>query len=254
LLRGINFTLEPGHGLGVIGPTGSGKSTLARALVGVWPVYAGTVRLDGFTIDQWPAEQIGQAIGYLPQDVELFDGTVRDNIARFEPEPDHDKVLAAAQAAHVHELIGQFPRGYDTPLGEGGQRLSAGQRQRIGLARALYGQPKLIVLDEPNANLDSAGETALVRALLDARRRGATVVVVAHHASALNAVDLVLYLNEGQQRELGPKRQVLEKLLRTTRSAAPTPVHPSVRPQSAQAGTAIAKPAGNPSDESSGAN
>jgi ATP-binding cassette subfamily C protein len=219
LLQGVQFTLQPGEGLGIIGPTGSGKSTLARALVGVWQPQRGAVRLDGHSLDQWQPEQLGRSIGYLPQEVELFAGTVEENIARFDPDPDPEEVVKAAKAAHVHDMIGQLPKGYATELGEAGARLSGGQRQRIGLARALYGNPKLIVLDEPNSNLDPAGEIALVAALDEARANGATVVVIAHRINVLKSVDKALYLVDGKQVVFGPKQAVLEKAFQPVRQS-----------------------------------
>ena len=176
----INFTLTAGKALGVIGPTASGKSSLARMLVGVWAPVRGAVRLDGATLDQWSPEALGRHIGYVPQDVELFNGTVAQNIARFEEPPDADAVIAAAHAAGVHDLIINLPDGYETTVGEQGSALSAGQAQRIALARALYRDPFLVVLDEPNSNLDAEGDEALTRAILGLRARGAIAIVVAH--------------------------------------------------------------------------
>jgi len=216
VLQDIDFTLEAGNGLGVIGPSAAGKSSLARLLVGVWPPARGKVRLDGAALDQWSPERLGSHIGYLPQDVELFDGTVAENIARFDSEALPQDVIAAAQAAEVHELILNLPDGYETRIGEAGASLSAGQRQRIALARALYGDPFLVVLDEPNSNLDLEGEQALTQAILGARDRGAIVVVIAHRPSALAAVDQVLVLAHGRQQALGPKEEVLRSVLRPT--------------------------------------
>ncbi|MDQ7249750.1 type I secretion system permease/ATPase [Dongia sedimenti] len=220
LLRGLQFSLERGQGLGVIGPTGAGKSTLARVLVGVWPHMRGTVRLDGASLDNWSEAARGSFIGYLPQDVDLFAGTIGHNIARFDPNADPAKIVAAAQRADVHDMILAMPQGYDTPVGTGGVRLSGGQRQRIALARALYGDPALIVLDEPNSNLDSEGEVALVKAIEAARAAGAIVVVIAHRPSAIHAVDMLLFLRDGQQEAFGPKEEVLRK---TVKSAPPAP-------------------------------
>jgi PrtD family type I secretion system ABC transporter len=221
LLRGIQFALSPGQGLGVIGPTGAGKSTLARVLVGVWPHMRGQVRFDGAALNQWSEEARGKFTGYLPQDVELFSGTVGDNIARFEPRPDPAKIVAAAQRADVHTLILSLPQGYDTVVGVGGVQLSAGQRQRIALARALYDEPALIVLDEPNSNLDSEGEAALIRAIEAARKSGSTVVVVAHRPSAIHAVDMLLFLRDGQQEAFGPKEEVLRKVVKPAAESRP---------------------------------
>jgi ATP-binding cassette subfamily C protein len=221
----VTFALRKGQILGVIGPSASGKSSLARLVVGVWQPLRGTVRLDGAALDQWHPEKLGDHIGYLPQDIELFAGTVADNIARFHPQPDPGTVIAAAMAAGVHEMILGFPQGYDTQIGEGGAVLSAGQRQRIALARALYGDPFLVVLDEPNSNLDSDGEQALTGALLAIRARGGIAVVVAHRRSALAAVDTILVLGGGRMQALGPRDEVLAKVLRRPApSAEPAPL------------------------------
>lgn len=211
LLRGLNFELTPGDVLGVVGPSGSGKSTLARALVGVWPVLNGCVRLDGAELTQYNPSELGPSMGYLPQDVELFAGSVAENIARFD-DVDPDAVVLAAQRAGVHDLILQLPRGYDTPIGEGGQALSGGQRQRIALARALYGDPRLIILDEPNANLDSDGEQALAKALAQAGKEGRTVVVMTHRMSLLSVVNKMAVLQEGTLRMFGPRDAVMTEL------------------------------------------
>lgn len=209
-----SFTLTAGQGLGMIGPSASGKSSLARALVGIWAPVRGQVRLDGAALDQWSSETLGPHLGFLPQEVELFPGTVAENIARFEDGADPAKVLAAARAACVHELILRLPEGYDTRIGENGSGLSAGQRQRIGLARALYGDPFLVVLDEPNSNLDAEGEAALTEAILGVRRRGGICVVIAHRPSALAALDMVLVLSDGRVQAFGPKEEVLKHVLR----------------------------------------
>jgi len=210
-VKSLDFALAPGDALGVIGPSASGKSTLARAIVGVWPVVRGDVRLDNAALDQWEPNQLGRRIGYLPQDVELFDGTVEENIARFQPEHDSADVVQAARKAGVHDLILHLPDGYGTRIGEGGAVLSAGQRQRVALARALYGNPVLIVLDEPNSNLDAEGEAALSQAILTLREEEKTVVVMAHRPSVIAAVNKLLFLREGQQIAFGPKEEVLEK-------------------------------------------
>jgi PrtD family type I secretion system ABC transporter len=209
----VNFTLSGGKALGVIGPTASGKSSLARMLVGVWAPVRGSVRLDGANIDQWSPELLGRHIGYLPQDVELFPGNVAQNIARFEDPPDAAAVLAAAQAAGVHDLIVNLPNGYETQVGENGSGLSAGQAQRIALARALYHDPFLIVLDEPNSNLDSEGDEALTQAILGVRARGGIVVVVAHRPSAIAGVDYILVMGKGRQQQFGPKEEVLNRVI-----------------------------------------
>jgi ABC-type protease/lipase transport system fused ATPase/permease subunit len=212
MLANVTFELKPGEGLGIIGPTGAGKSTLARILVGVWPHYRGAVRLNGAELSQYEEVQLGRSIGYLPQDVELYDGTIGQNIARFDAQAPDDAIIDAARKADVHELILSFPEGYDTAIGEGGALLSAGQRQRIGLARALYGNPALVVLDEPNANLDAAGEAAVVAAVQHARQSGSTVIIIAHRPSAIAALDQLMMLREGRVVALGPKEEVLEKV------------------------------------------
>lgn len=214
VLNDVSFDLKAGAGLGVIGPSASGKSSLARVLVGVWPAARGKVRLDGAALEQWSPEILGNHIGYLPQDVELFDGTVAENIGRFDHQPDAEKVINAAKAAGAHDLILSLPNGYDTPIGEGGTSLSAGQRQRVALARALYGDPFLVVLDEPNSNLDDEGDRALTGAIANVRRRGGIVIVIAHRPSALAAVDQVLVLANGQKVKMGPKEEVLRAVLR----------------------------------------
>ena len=211
IIRELNFRLHAGQGLGVIGPSGAGKSTLARALVGIWPPLRGTVRLDGAELDHWTPAALGPAVGYLPQDVELFDGSIAENISRFQREVDPEKIIAAASRAGVHETILAMPEGYDTRIGVSGAILSAGQRQRVGLARALYGEPFLVVLDEPNASLDAEGESALTQAILSARKSGAIVVVIAHRPSALAAVDQVLVLGGGHQAAFGPRDEVLRR-------------------------------------------
>jgi PrtD family type I secretion system ABC transporter len=208
----INFSLARGKALGVIGPTASGKSSLARMLVGVWTPARGTVRLDSATFDQWSQEALGRHIGYLPQDVELFPGNVAQNIARFEDPPNPEAVLAAAQAAGVHDLIVNLPDGYETKVGDHGSALSAGQAQRIALARALYRDPFLVVLDEPNSNLDAEGDEALTQAILGLRARGAIVVVVAHRPSAIAGVDYILVMAKGRQQQFGPKEDVLNRV------------------------------------------
>jgi ABC-type protease/lipase transport system fused ATPase/permease subunit len=213
ILQGISFAVEPGQGLGVIGPTGAGKSTLAKSLVGVLAPTRGYVRLDGATHDQRDNTELGRCIGYLPQEVQLFDGTVAQNISRFDEDAKPEKIVEAAKLANVHELIQRLPDGYNTPLLEGGARLSAGQRQRIALARALYGDPIFIVLDEPNSNLDAEGEAALDRAIRHSLERGASVVVIAHRPSALAAVQQVLVLTDGKVGALGPRDEILRKVL-----------------------------------------
>lgn len=208
--QGITFQLKAGQGLGVIGPSASGKSSLVRAIVGVWPAIQGKIRIDGAALDQWTPETLGPHIGYLPQDMELFAGTVTENISRFEANPSSEAVIAAAKAASVHELILGLPNGYETQVGDAGTSLSAGQRQRIGLARALYGDPFLVVLDEPNSNLDREGDEALTKAILGVRARGGILVVVAHRPTALAGVDTVLVMLNGRQQAFGPKETVFQ--------------------------------------------
>lgn len=229
VLRDISFELDPGEALGVIGPSASGKSTLARVLVGVWPPEAGTVRLDGAQVHDWRHEDLGGFVGYLPQDVELFDGTVVENIGRFGDEVDPEAVVGAARQADVHDMILSLPNGYETPVGEYGNALSGGQRQRVGLARALYGDPVLVVLDEPNANLDAAGDEALTQAILGLKGRGATVVVMAHRPSAIAAVDKLMFLSEGRMMAFGPKDEVLAKTTHQPPPGRPSPVTPMVK-------------------------
>jgi ATP-binding cassette, subfamily C, bacterial exporter for protease/lipase len=214
VLKGLNFTFGPAEIIGIIGPSASGKSTLARAMVGVWSTQVGKMRLDGVDIFQWNKEEVGPAIGYLPQDVELFDGTIAENIARF-GEIDSEQVIAAAQASGVHDMILHFPQGYDTRIGEAGGVLSGGQRQRIALARSMYGNPAFVVLDEPNSNLDDQGEAALVDAVLSMKARGSTVVLITHRTSVLRVVDRLMLLRDGQVQAFGPRDEVLRALAAT---------------------------------------
>jgi len=227
VLKDIQFTLPAGQVMGLIGPSGSGKSTLARLLVGIWPAQSGTVRLDGADIHDWDKSQLGPHVGYLPQDIELFDGTIAENIARF-GESNSDKVLKAAQLAGVHEMILRLPKGYDTPIGEAGQMLSGGQRQRIALARAVHGDPALLVLDEPNSNLDDAGERALLQAILTLKGQGATVILISHRQSILSVTDAILLLVNGAVSTFGPRDQVLATLRQPPPQPAATPseTHP----------------------------
>jgi ATP-binding cassette subfamily C protein len=220
IVQDVSFALEAGNGLGVIGPSGSGKSSLVRALVGVWQPARGKVRLDAAALDQWSSDVLGRHVGYLPQDVELFAGTVAQNICRFDPDPIAENIIAAAKEAGVHDMIVKMSDGYDTQVGEQGVALSAGQAQRVALARALYGDPFLIVLDEPNSNLDTEGDEALTRAVRAARERGAIVVVVAHRPIGIEAVDMLLVLKDGRMQAFGPKEQVLGQVLQ--RVAPPT--------------------------------
>src|SRR5580704_17073005 len=228
----VNFSLTGGKALGVIGPTASGKSSLARMLVGVWTPVRGSIRLDGASIDQWAPEALGRHIGYLPQDVELFPGNVAQNIARFEDPPDAEAVLAAAQAAGVHDLIVNLPQGYETSVGDNGKALSAGQAQRIALARALYRDPFLVVLDEPNSNLDAEGDEALTQAILGVRARGGIAVVVAHRPSAIAGADYILVMAKGRQQQFGPKEEILNRAIQS----APQPRALKVVPDQGGAG------------------
>jgi ABC-type protease/lipase transport system fused ATPase/permease subunit len=213
ILREVSFSLSAGDALGVIGPSGGGKSTLARALTGLWSAQRGCIRLDGATLDQWSRAQAGKFLGYLPQQVELLAGTVAQNIARFDPTATSEEIQRAAQMAGVDDLVRRLPQGFDTEVGESGQRLSAGQRQRIALARALFRDPFLVVMDEPNSNLDSAGDIALSQAIAQVRGRGGIAVVVAHRPSALAEVSLILTLGEGKMQAFGPKDEVLRQVL-----------------------------------------
>jgi ATP-binding cassette subfamily C protein len=222
IVQDVTFALEAGNGLGIIGPSGSGKSSLVRALVGVWQPVRGKVRLDAAALDQWSSDVLGRHVGYLPQDVELFGGTVAQNICRFDPDAISENIIAAAKDAGVHEMIVKMTEGYETQVGEQGVSLSAGQAQRVALARALYGEPFLIVLDEPNSNLDTEGDEALTRAIRAARERGAIVVVVAHRPIGIEAVDMLLVLKDGRVQAFGPKDQVLGQVLQ--RVAPPAPI------------------------------
>jgi ATP-binding cassette subfamily C exporter for protease/lipase len=211
ILKGLQFVLQPGESLAVIGPSAAGKTTLARMLVGLWPAIGGKVRLDGADVHAWPKSELGPHLGYLPQGVELFEGTVAENICRFGPAR-AEQVEAAAQAVGLHEFILALPLGYDTAVGRDGAVLSGGQRQRVALARALYGDPALVVLDEPNSSLDEAGDAALSAALQGLKARGATVVVMTHRTSVLGAMDKVLLLVDGAQQAFGPRDEVMAAL------------------------------------------
>lgn len=235
ILRGVNFRLPAGQVLGVIGPSAAGKSSLARVLVGVWPPASGAVRLDGAELDHWDPEQLGQHLGYLPQDVELFAGTIAENICRF-GEADDEKIVMAARMADVHDMIQRLPDGYNTQIGDAGAALSGGQRQRIGLARALYGMPALIVLDEPNASLDSAGEQALMNTILRLKEAGRTVVMITHKTNALSQCDAILVLQDGAVQAYGPRDEIMARIAGPRVVPGPTPVP---QPQPQQAGGAV---------------
>ena len=232
VLKAVSFALVPGDVLCVLGPSASGKSTLARLLVGIWPSVAGKVRLDNSDVYRWNKDELGPWVGYLPQEVELFGGTIGENIARF-GEVDSEQVIQAAQRAGVHDMILHFPQGYDTVLGDGGAGLSGGQRQRIGLARALYGDPSFLVLDEPNSNLDDAGEQALTMAVNDLKQRGKTVVLIAHRAGVVNIATKLLILREGAVQAFGPRDEVLQAMVAERQANAPAPAQPGphTRPQ-----------------------
>lgn len=223
VVRGVNMELNAGEALGIVGPSASGKSCLARALLGIWPTYSGKVRLDGADIFAWDRAELGPYIGYLPQDIELFDGSISENICRF-GDVDPDKVVEAARTAGVHDLILHLPQGYDTVIGGSGGILSGGQRQRIGLARAIYGSPKYLVLDEPNSNLDDQGERELVEAIRRIKSEGATVIIITHRTMVLQCVDKILVMRDGAASHFGPRDQVLAAL------AAPQDKKPAVRP------------------------
>jgi PrtD family type I secretion system ABC transporter len=228
VLQGVSFKVAPGKGLGIIGPTGAGKSTLARVLVGLLPPQRGSIRLDGATPDQRSDDERGRQIGYLPQDVQIFDGTVAQNISRFVENPDPNKIVEAAQLANIHDFVMRLPQGYDTPLAESGSRLSAGQKQRVALARALFGDPVLFVMDEPNSNLDADGEQALDRAIRSSLARGAAVVVVAHRPSALHAMNDLLVLTNGQVAAYGTREEILKKVAGPAAGPKPVPMLQSV--------------------------
>jgi len=213
LLQGIKFELKPGEALGVLGPTGAGKSTLAKVLIGAITPQKGRVQIDGASLDQWDRDRLGRHVGYLTQDSELFSGTVAENISRFDSDADADGIIAAAKISELHNYILDLPKGYDTPLGRNGIPVSGGQRQRIGLARAVYGRPAIVILDEPNANLDATGEAAVIACIKRLKEQGAAVIVIAHRPSAIQAVDKILYLRDGKQMAFGPRDEVLKKIL-----------------------------------------
>jgi PrtD family type I secretion system ABC transporter len=226
IVSNVSFSLKAGMGLALLGASASGKTSLSKALVGIWPAKHGVIRLDGAAIDQWSNEDLGRHIGYLPQEVALFDGTVAENICRFDDGATSDAILKAAQIAGVHEIILRLPEGYSTRIGQGGMSLSAGQRQRIGLARAVFGDPFLVVLDEPNANLDADGENALGRAILALRRQQCVVIVISHRPSALAALDMAMVLYEGKAIAFGSREQIFARIHRAPGqpASAPQPV------------------------------
>ena len=219
LIKDVNFSITAGEALGIIGPSGAGKTSLVRTLLGIWPAAQGTIRLDGAEIHHWDMDRLGRHIGFVSQGVELFDGTVGENIARMSLEPDSQAVLAAAASADAHEMIQRLPDGYNTKIGEGGAILSAGQRQRVALARALYGNPFLLILDEPHSNLDGEGEAALQKAIVEAKKRLAAVIMIAHRPSALMNCDKILYVANGVQQDYGPRDRVLQKVVRPAEPA-----------------------------------
>jgi ATP-binding cassette subfamily C exporter for protease/lipase len=239
VLKGINFVIGPAEVIGIIGPSASGKSSLARTMVGIWPAQVGKMRLDGADIFNWNKVEVGPSIGYLPQDVELFDGTVAENISRF-GDVDSEQVIAAARASGVHDMILRFPKGYDTTIGEAGGILSGGQRQRIALARALYKSPALLVLDEPNSNLDDLGEAALVNAVLTMKQQGSTVVLITHRTSVLRAVDRLMLLRDGQIQLFGPRDEVLAAITKANQEQLAQAQAAQQRTQSIQDGGATA--------------
>ncbi len=229
IIVGANLKLNSGEGLLLIGPSGSGKSTLVRSLAGVWPVMRGSVRLDGAALDQWDPQQLGRHVGYMPQDVELFEGTIAENIARFNPDAKDDEIVAAAKAAGAHDLILKFSAGYDTRLGESGMTLSGGQRQRVGLARAMFRDPFLLILDEPNSNLDADGETALVEAVSAIRARGGVVIIVSHKTSLMNVMDYVGRVHDGRLQVI-TRDEYRQNLMKAAQASKPAP---AAQPQAA---------------------
>lgn len=230
ILRNVSFALSAGECMAVIGPSGSGKSTLAKLLIGVWPARQGKVRLDGADVFTWDKSKLGPYVGYLPQEIELFDGTLAENIARF-GELDMQTVKAAAKLAGLEPIVNGLPQGYNTPIGEDGAFLSGGQRQRVGLARAVYGQPRLVVLDEPNASLDEEGDAVLLEMLGRLKRNGVTVVVITHRSNILSAVDRLLLLVEGAVQAFGPRDEVLEKINAARRQGmSPAAATPTAMP------------------------
>src|SRR5215475_9705080 len=230
VISDVSFTLAAGMGMALLGASAAGKSSLVRALVGVWPATKGTIRLDGAALDQWHPDELGRHVGYLPQDVALFDGTVAENIARFDEDATSNSIIEAAQLAGAHSMILRLPDGYATRVGERGGNLSAGQRQRIGLARAVFGSPFLVVLDEPNANLDAEGELALVAAIEALRRRGSIVVMVSHRPDAIAALNIALILYEGRMIAFGPREEIFARVARAKTRTPMKAVHAENQP------------------------
>lgn len=232
IVSNVSFNLTAGAGLVLLGASAAGKTSLTKALVGIWPALSGAVRLDGAALDQWKPENLGRHVGYLPQDVALFDGTIAENIARFDAAASSDSIIAAAKTAGAHDMILRLPDGYATRIGEGGRALSAGQRQRVGLARALFGDPFLVVLDEPNANLDAEGERALTQAIELMRQRKSIVIVISHRPGALTALNMALVLYEGKSIAFGPREEILAQVARSAaRSPTASPLTPKGQPQ-----------------------
>jgi ATP-binding cassette subfamily C exporter for protease/lipase len=236
ILRGVSFALAPGQVLAVVGPSASGKTTLARLLVGIWPAAGGKVRLDGADVFAWDKAELGPRVGYLPQDVELFEGTIAENIARF-GDVDAEKVEAAARAVGLHDFISQLPEGYDSPIGDEGAMLSGGQRQRVALARAMYGEPSLVVLDEPNSSLDENGDAALASAIRTLKGKGTTFVIMTHRTSVLAVTDRMLVLRDGAAQAFGPRDDVLAAL---AKAGQVQPAQPANKGAASTAGTAVA--------------
>jgi PrtD family type I secretion system ABC transporter len=223
VVRGVSVALQAGDALGIIGHSASGKSSVGRAMVGLWPAARGRIMLDGAALDNYDPERLGPSIGYMPQDVQLFDGTIAENISRFQQNAKAEDIIAAAQAATFHDYVLSFPDGYDTKVGPAGAHLSAGQRQRLGLARALYGSPFLVVLDEPNANLDNDGEVAVSQAIKGVRDRGGVVIVIAHRPSAISQVNLLMVMRQGEVVAVGPRDEVLAKTVKNAARVTPVP-------------------------------
>jgi PrtD family type I secretion system ABC transporter len=224
ILKAVSFELDPGDSLAIIGPSASGKTTLAKVVVGVWNPQIGSIRLDNASLQDWKRDELGQHIGYLPQDVELFSGTIKENIARMKKDANDEDIIEAAQLAGVHDLVLQLPKGYETEIGPDGMMLSGGQRQRVGLARAFFGSPKVLILDEPNANLDSFGEIALSQALTKAKEKGITTIIISHRTSILSVADKILAIKDGTVALFGSKEEVLEKMNQVSQAAARGPV------------------------------